>query len=51
MLSPEELRGRVERFLGELPFTAELGQLEDALRYSLLGGGKRIRPVLCLAVG
>ena len=51
MLSPEELRGRVERFLGELPFTAELGQLEEALRYSLLGGGKRIRPVLCLAVG
>jgi len=51
MLSPEELRGRVERFLGELPFTAELGQLEEALRYSLLGGGKRIRPVLCLAAG
>ena len=51
MLSPEELRGRVERFLGELPFTAELGQLEEAIRYSLLGGGKRIRPVLCLAVG
>ena len=51
MLSPEELRGRVERFLGELPFTAELGRLEEALRYSLLGGGKRIRPVLCLATG
>ena len=51
MLSPEELRGRVERFLGELPFTAELGELEEALRYSLLGGGKRIRPVLCLATG
>jgi geranylgeranyl diphosphate synthase type II len=51
MLSPEELRGRVEGFLGELPFTAELGRLEEALRYSLLGGGKRIRPVLCLAVG
>ena len=51
MLSPEELRERVERFLGELPFTAELGRLEEALRYSLLGGGKRIRPVLCLATG
>ena len=37
--------------LGELPFATELGQLEDALRYSLLGGGKRIRPVLCLATG
>ncbi|HYM64044.1 MAG TPA: polyprenyl synthetase family protein [Gaiellaceae bacterium] len=51
MLSPEELRGRVELFLGELPFAAELGRLEEALRYSLLGGGKRIRPVLCLATG
>jgi len=51
MLSPEELRGRVELFLAELPFAAELGRLEEALRYSLLGGGKRIRPVLCLATG
>ncbi|HLM33781.1 MAG TPA: polyprenyl synthetase family protein [Gaiellaceae bacterium] len=51
MHSPEELRGRIEQFLGELPFTTELGRLEDALRYSLLGGGKRIRPVLCLATG
>ena len=51
MRSPEELRGRVEQFLDELPFTTELGRLEDALRYSLLGGGKRIRPVLCLATG
>ena len=51
MLSPEELRERVEQFLGALPFTTELGQLEEALRYSLLGGGKRIRPVLCLAAG
>jgi geranylgeranyl diphosphate synthase, type II len=51
MRSPEELRGQVEQFLDELPFTTELGRLEDALRYSLLGGGKRIRPVLCLATG
>ena len=34
-----------------LPFSADLGLLEEALRYSLLGGGKRIRPVLCLATG
>ena len=40
-----------EGFLGGLPFAAELGKLEAALRYSLLGGGKRIRPVLCLATG
>jgi geranylgeranyl diphosphate synthase, type II len=37
--------------LARLPFAGELGELEEALRYSLLGGGKRIRPVLCLAVG
>ncbi len=51
MRPPDELRGLVEERLGELPFAAELGELEEALRYSLLGGGKRIRPVLCLATG
>jgi geranylgeranyl diphosphate synthase, type II len=47
----DELRGLVEEALGALPFASELGELEPALRYSLLGGGKRIRPVLCLATG
>jgi geranylgeranyl diphosphate synthase type II len=47
----DELRGLVEDELSGLPFAAELGELEGALRYSLLGGGKRIRPVLCLATG
>jgi geranylgeranyl diphosphate synthase type II len=47
----DELRQLAEDFLGELPFAGDLGQLEEALRYSLLGGGKRIRPVLCLATG
>ncbi len=51
MNSPDDLRGLAEDFLGGLPFAAELGKLEAALRYSLLGGGKRIRPVLCLATG
>jgi geranylgeranyl diphosphate synthase, type II len=51
MHRPDDLRGLIESFLGELPFAAELGKLEEALRYSLLGGGKRIRPVLCLATG
>jgi geranylgeranyl diphosphate synthase type II len=49
--SVEELRALVEDELAGLPFAAELGRLEEALRYSLLGGGKRIRPVLCLATG
>jgi geranylgeranyl diphosphate synthase type II len=51
MHRPDELRELAEGFLAELPFAAELGLLEEALRYSLLGGGKRIRPVLCLATG
>jgi len=49
--SLEELRALAEGFLDELPLSADLGQLDQALRYSLLGGGKRIRPVLCLATG
>jgi geranylgeranyl diphosphate synthase type II len=48
---PDELRELVEAELTRLPLADELGELEEALRYSLLGGGKRIRPVLCLATG
>jgi geranylgeranyl diphosphate synthase, type II len=47
----EELRELVERHLAELSFAEELGGLTDAMRYSLEGGGKRIRPLLCLASG
>jgi geranylgeranyl diphosphate synthase type II len=49
--SADELRELVEENLAKLPLAGELGELEEALRYSLLGGGKRIRPVLCLATG
>jgi geranylgeranyl diphosphate synthase type II len=51
MRQPDELRELVEAELTRLPLADELGELEAALRYSLLGGGKRIRPVLCLATG
>ena len=51
MRQPDELRELADRFLADLPFSTDLGRLEEALRYSLLGGGKRIRPVLCLATG
>ncbi len=51
MRPPDELRRLVEDELGRLAFAEELGGLVEALRYSLLGGGKRIRPVLCLATG
>jgi geranylgeranyl diphosphate synthase, type II len=44
-------RQLVEEYLEQLPFAEELGALVGAMRYSLDGGGKRIRPVLCLATG
>jgi geranylgeranyl diphosphate synthase type II len=48
---PEHLRLEVERYLTGLRFGAgaPTAGLEEAMRYSLLAGGKRIRPVLCLA--
>ena len=48
---PEHLRAQVERYLESLRFAAEPASegLEQAMRYSLLAGGKRIRPVLALA--
>jgi geranylgeranyl diphosphate synthase type II len=51
MAYPDELRLQVERYLEDLRFTQEPGVLglEEAMRYSLLAGGKRIRPVLALA--
>ena len=48
---PDDLRELVERFLADVRFGggAATAGLEDAMRYSLLAGGKRIRPVLALA--
>jgi geranylgeranyl diphosphate synthase, type II len=48
---PDHLREQVERYLEGLRFAEEPGTegLEEAMRYSLLAGGKRIRPVLALA--
>jgi len=51
MRSPDELRAHVESYLDELAFTPELGRLEAAMRYPIESGGKRVRPVICLAVG
>ncbi len=50
MRTPDELREAVEEYLAALPHPPELGRLEEAIRYALESGGKRIRPVLCLAV-
>src|SRR5438477_4864693 len=48
---PESLRAEVEHYLEGLRFSEEAltEGLEEAMRYSLLAGGKRIRPVLALA--
>jgi geranylgeranyl diphosphate synthase type II len=48
---PDALRGQVETYLENLRFSREPATegLEEAMRYSLLAGGKRIRPVLALA--
>ncbi len=48
---PVELQREVDAYLDGLRFAAEpdTARLGDAMRYSLLAGGKRIRPVLALA--
>jgi geranylgeranyl diphosphate synthase type II len=48
---PEDLRELVDSYLGDLRFSAAASTagLVEAMRYSLLAGGKRIRPVLALA--
>jgi len=51
---PEHLRLRVDAYLEQIAFStvdglAGLDGLEEAMRYSLLAPGKRIRPVLALA--
>jgi geranylgeranyl diphosphate synthase, type II len=48
---PEHLRAIVESYLGSLRFVTDpaAAGLEEAMRYSVLAGGKRIRPVLALA--
>jgi geranylgeranyl diphosphate synthase type II len=49
MRAPDELRALADAYLADLALTPELSGLEDALRYAIGGGGKRIRPVLVLA--
>ena len=48
---PDDLRDLVEAYLETLRFSAisDTAGIEEAMRYSLLAGGKRIRPVLALA--
>jgi geranylgeranyl diphosphate synthase, type II len=48
---PEDLREIVDEYLDSLRFSSDeaTAGLDEAMRYSLLAGGKRIRPVLALA--
>src|SRR5256885_14441867 len=47
--TPEELLALIEPYLDELALTPELGGLEEPMRHAVAGGGKRVRPLLCLA--
>ncbi len=48
---PVALQDEVEAYLADLEFATVPGMegLDEAMRYSLLAGGKRVRPVLALA--
>ena len=51
MHSPDELKALVEEALERLDLWPQLHGQAESVRYSLEVGGKRIRPVLALAVG
>jgi geranylgeranyl diphosphate synthase type II len=47
---PEELRPLVEEYLEGLALWPQLHGQAESVRYSITVGGKRVRPVICLAV-
>ena len=49
MHKPDELRELAESYLGDLALTPELHGQAESVRYALTMGGKRVRPVICLA--
>jgi geranylgeranyl diphosphate synthase, type II len=49
--SSEQLRELVEDYLAGVELVPELGDLAEAVRYGFEAGGKRVRPVICLATG
>ena len=49
MHTPEQLRELIESYLADLALTPELHGQVESVRYALGVGGKRVRPVLCLA--
>ena len=49
MHKPDELRELAESYLADLALTPELHGQAESVRYALTMGGKRVRPVICLA--
>ena len=49
MHRPDELRALAESYLADLALTPELHGQTESVRYALTMGGKRVRPVICLA--
>jgi geranylgeranyl diphosphate synthase, type II len=47
--APDELRGLVEEYLDALELWPDLHGQAESVRYSVAVGGKRVRPVICLA--
>ncbi len=51
MHSTDELKALVEDAISELAFWPELHDQAESMHYALEVGGKRVRPVICLATG
>src|SRR5438477_4000431 len=49
MRDPDELRALAEAYLGDLALNPDLYGQAESVRYAVMGGGKRVRPVICLA--
>jgi len=49
MMHQQELRDLIENYLADLALTPELHAQADSVRYAVMVGGKRVRPVICLA--
>ncbi|GAA0423446.1 (2E,6E)-farnesyl diphosphate synthase [Cocleimonas flava] len=54
-MTREDYQHRIEQFLDSVPLSSSSfissSQLHEAMRYSALGGGKRVRPLLVYATG
>jgi len=49
MRDPDELRALAEAYLGDLALNPDLYGQAESVRYAVMVGGKRVRPVICLA--